>query len=197
MWLSSASLVIRLGGRVEYFETNTRGRAPASWGLRARLRKAAILRDIGNAIIARILDERHAEETRRRQGIEDRIAAGPPAGMQVSHRQWGDWCRYGWIVCPGEKRDLTCHREECAAGAKCQKLQALGLDGGGNPLALRQRPRCKAKTRAGGECAVRVEAGKRRCRFHGGKSTGPRTAEGRARIAEAQRRRWVASENPC
>jgi hypothetical protein len=32
--------------------------------------------------------------------------------------------------------------------------------------------------------------GKRRCRFHGGLSTGPKTEEGRARIAEAQRRRW-------
>ena len=39
---------------------------------------------------------------------------------------------------------------------------------------------------------MRVVPGKRRCRFHGGLSTGPRTMEGRARIAEAQRRRWRA-----
>jgi hypothetical protein len=31
-----------------------------------------------------------------------------------------------------------------------------------------------------------------RCRFHGGKSTGPKTQAGRARIAEAQRLRWLA-----
>jgi hypothetical protein len=37
---------------------------------------------------------------------------------------------------------------------------------------------------------VRVELGKARCRFHGGLSTGPKTEAGRARIAEAQRRRW-------
>jgi hypothetical protein len=37
---------------------------------------------------------------------------------------------------------------------------------------------------------VKVELGKARCRFHGGMSTGPKTAAGRARIAEAQRRRW-------
>jgi uncharacterized protein YjiS (DUF1127 family) len=37
---------------------------------------------------------------------------------------------------------------------------------------------------------VRVEFGKARCRFHGGLSTGPKTQAGRARIAEAQRRRW-------
>lgn len=29
-----------------------------------------------------------------------------------------------------------------------------------------------------------------RGKFHGGMSTGAKTAEGRARIAEAQRRRW-------
>jgi hypothetical protein len=39
---------------------------------------------------------------------------------------------------------------------------------------------------------VRVEFGKARCRFHGGLSTGPKTEAGRARIAEAQRRRWRA-----
>jgi hypothetical protein len=39
---------------------------------------------------------------------------------------------------------------------------------------------------------VRVELGKARCRFHGGLSTGPKTEAGRARIAEAQRRRWAA-----
>ncbi len=39
---------------------------------------------------------------------------------------------------------------------------------------------------------VRIEFGKARCRFHGGLSTGPKTAAGRARIAEAQRRRWRA-----
>jgi len=54
------------------------------------------------------------------------------------------------------------------------------------------RPRCGAKTRAGGRCLIRVELGKARCRFHGGLSTGPKTEIGRARIAEAQRRRWRA-----
>jgi hypothetical protein len=47
----------------------------------------------------------------------------------------------------------------------------------------KDRPRCGAKTRAGGACLARVEPGKARCRFHGGSSTGPKTAIGRARIA--------------
>jgi hypothetical protein len=56
----------------------------------------------------------------------------------------------------------------------------------------KDRRRCHARTRAGGTCLVRAEPGKARCRFHGGLSAGPRTEEGRARIAEAQRRRWRA-----
>jgi hypothetical protein len=44
-----------------------------------------------------------------------------------------------------------------------------------NALSKRSRQRCKAP-------AIK---GKTKCRFHGGKSTGAKTAEGLARIAEA------------
>jgi hypothetical protein len=46
--------------------------------------------------------------------------------------------------------------------------------------------RCAAKTRKGLPCQrpARLQTG--RCRVHGGASCGPRTAEGRARIAAAQ-----------
>src|SRR5215813_6348926 len=70
-------------------------------------------------------------------------------------------------------------------------MRAIGLAGDGSPLKHKDRPRCGARNRQGRPCAVRVEPGKARCRFHGGLSTGPRTAEGKARIAEAQRRRWA------
>jgi len=59
----------------------------------------------------------------------------------------------------------------------------------------RRRPAralCGARTRSDGACLVRTEAGKARCRFHGGLSTGPKTEAGRERISEAQRRRWLA-----
>jgi len=58
----------------------------------------------------------------------------------------------------------------------------------GNPSGdYMKAPRCGAKTRAGG-CACRQPAmANGRCRFHGGKSTGARTAEGRARCARARR----------
>ena len=49
---------------------------------------------------------------------------------------------------------------------------------------------CGAKTRKGGSCKQKALPGRTRCKFHGGMSTGPRTAKGRQRIAEGQRRRW-------
>ncbi len=48
---------------------------------------------------------------------------------------------------------------------------------------------CGARTRKDQPCRNMSDPGRSRCKFHGGRSTGPRTAEGRARIAEAQRRR--------
>jgi hypothetical protein len=59
------------------------------------------------------------------------------------------------------------------------------LRNGAQPGDFLAAPRCGAQTRAGGCC--RQPAMKNgRCRMHGGPSTGPRTAEGRARCAGAR-----------
>jgi hypothetical protein len=52
------------------------------------------------------------------------------------------------------------------------------------PLA-RSAPRCEAKTRVGGTCQQPAMLNGR-CRMHGGRSTGPRTAEGLERIRAAR-----------
>jgi len=44
---------------------------------------------------------------------------------------------------------------------------------------------CFARTRDGRNCQKYVMKNKKRCRLHGGLSTGPKTAEGKARIAAA------------
>lgn len=72
----------------------------------------------------------------------------------------------------------------------CAQLVEVGLDVYGQPLRRRSRPMCGAKTRNGAPCRMKIEPGRKRCRLHGGLSTGPKTAEGRERIAAAQRRRW-------
>ena len=55
---------------------------------------------------------------------------------------------------------------------------------------VRRQP-CGAKTRAGHPCQRKGLGRGGRCPNHGGASTGPKTPEGRQRIAEAQRRRWA------
>lgn len=67
--------------------------------------------------------------------------------------------------------------------AKREKQQAEAV--------ARRRVRCGAKTRKGAPCRAKSLPGKRRCKFHGGMSTGARTPEGIERIREAQRRRWA------
>jgi len=59
----------------------------------------------------------------------------------------------------------------------------------------RDRPRCGARTRAGGSCKAPALPEKERCRMHGGLSTGPKTPEGKARTLAALKagfQRWVA-----
>ncbi len=57
--------------------------------------------------------------------------------------------------------------------------------------AAHRRVRCRAKTRKGTPCANWSEPGRRRCKFHGGKSTGAKTPKGRERLRDANRRRWA------
>ncbi len=46
---------------------------------------------------------------------------------------------------------------------------------------------CNAKSkRTGNQCRAPAAKGKTKCRFHGGKSSGARTTEGRQRCAEAK-----------
>ena len=92
------------------------------------------------------------------------------------------------VRCPRTGR--ACREVTCREMHWCRQMLERGLSHRGLPLKRKFRPRCCAETRAGDQCIMRVMPGKRRCRFHGGLSTGPKTAEGRARIAEAQRRRW-------
>lgn len=57
------------------------------------------------------------------------------------------------------------------------------------PQPKQRRPLCGARTRKGTPCQCRAMPYRERCRLHGGLSTGPKTTEGRARIAESNRRR--------
>jgi len=62
-----------------------------------------------------------------------------------------------------------------------------------NMTPMRQCPRCGARTRQGKPCQSPAMPNGR-CRMHGGKSTGPRTPEGLARMRRAKTRHGSYSE---
>ena len=126
--------------------------------------------------------------------LQNRIAAGPPAGSGISATNWSTWNQHGWLCCPKKPKE-TCTNPDCKIGTRCQAMAAFGLSGDGEPLDYAARPACGAKNREGRPCRNKVIAGMRRCKYHGGKSCGPKTPAGRARIAAAQRLRWAIFRN--
>jgi hypothetical protein len=102
-------------------------------------------------------------------------------------------CRAKFTACPAQEHLHPNYRHSCRDcwNSICKRMQAIGLDDDGDPLPFADLPHCGARTRAGGTCRKKIIPGKARCAFHGGKSTGPTTDSGKARIAEGQRLRWA------
>ncbi len=100
----------------------------------------------------------------------------------------------GWAVWPAN--ETTTHPRGDGVLSLSERMEALAaaqlaaFKDREAQRATRRRVRCGAKTRKGTPCRNKSEPGKRRCKFHGGLSTGARTPEGIERIREAQRRRW-------
>jgi len=82
-------------------------------------------------------------------------------------------------------------REIASAGISPQGVWARAMwSVTADTVSSRRKKECGARTRKGTACRAKALANGR-CKFHGGLSTGPRTAEGRARIRQAQLQRWA------
>ncbi len=138
-------------------------------------------------LLRQLETERLARNRAKEAALLRRIKAGPP-DRRIPQSAWETWCRYKWVSCP--QTGHNCSEKECRIGLHCRYRVQKGQFGNGEPVPKRDRVRCEATTRKGTPCAMPVVPGKIRCRLHGGLSTGPRTAEGRARIVAAQRARW-------
>ena len=85
-----------------------------------------------------------------------------------------------------ESAEVSMALQPCSPAVSLPPDRRGRLRNGATPGDFLAAPRCGARTRAGACC--RQPAMKNgRCRMHGGLSTGPRTAEGRARCAAARR----------
>lgn len=138
--------------------------------------------------------ERLATQQPEEAALLKRIQAGPP-DRRISESAWESGCRHEWISCP--EKETCCDDAECQMGLRCWYSVQKGQFGNGDPIPKKDRVRCEATTRNGEPCAMPVVPGKMRCKLHGGLSTGPRTPEGRARIAAAQRARWQKTKEIC
>ena len=112
--------------------------------------------------------------------FEARQAAETPGTHEATNSAVIDSILVEWAALTGIKyREIepptTLARAEVTA-----RLMSLGL---WTAPRLRRVP-CGARRHRDGEpCRALSEPGKKRCRFHGGRSTGPRTPEGKARCA--------------
>jgi hypothetical protein len=159
---------------------------PSSWGLILLSTNVNVVKQWFLNISADLEKERAAKEA----ALSKKISDGPPDD-RITTSNWEDFCRYGWFHCPGTAR--LCGRDkahDCRIGLHCEAMAAYGLNGAGETVPKHRRAKCGAKTRHGSTCRMAVVVGKARCRLHGGLSTGPKTPEGRERIAAAQRKRW-------
>ena len=97
-----------------------------------------------------------------------------------------------WRACPAIAMRHLDFRKVCdeCTGVVCALMREKGLDDDGLPLPPKDRPFCGARARSGDPCKNKVIPGKRRCKYHGGLSTGPKTDAGKAKIAAAQVSRW-------
>jgi hypothetical protein len=153
--------------------TSTRGIAISRSQLAARVEKSPTLR------LARAV----AEEISWREALKKSAALGvvPSAGTEAADE---GRCKTDKIDAGAEARvnETIVSTPESSSSKRLSRAGGWGL-----------APLCGARTRGargGRPCRNPPEPGRARCKFHGGKSTGPTTAAGRARIAAAQRARW-------
>lgn len=87
--------------------------------------------------------------------------------------------------------DYSTTNARASWAVRCDDIALFRLTARLTAISARRRVLCGAKTRQGTPCRCKSVPGKQRCKLHGGLSTGAKTAEGRERIAKAQRRRWA------
>ena len=114
--------------------------------------------------------------------------SAPSAGCRVSAQYGGE---AGAAIAPAREGEPVSAAALLAAGhlsaADREMLRVIVRMEAAQ--ARKRRVPCGARTRKGHPCRNLSEPGRRRCKFHGGKPPGPRTAEGRARIAASMRER--------
>lgn len=110
-----------------------------------------------------------------------RSLAASLGGLVVAHRRALEFAAYFRAQQPHR----AWHRTIATAHANAAAELSVRLDATRRELAALRPSTCGARCRDGHACRAPVVRGRRRCRRHGGASTGPRTVEGKARALGA------------
>lgn len=110
-----------------------------------------------------------------------RSLAASLGGLVVAHRRALEFAAYF----TDQRPHRAWHRTIATAHANAAAELSVRLDATRRALAMLRPSTCGARCRDGHACRAPVVRGRRRCRRHGGASTGPRTVEGMARALGA------------
>lgn len=138
----------------------------------------------------------------RRAGVGRTAVQYWEAAQQLDPRGWAVGCMakvLGWhmpdyrnrIARAGGRGDSRDMRAEAEAAAEFA-LEAWKMQEARKAATIQVI--CGATTRKNTKCKNKSEPGRKRCKFHGGMSTGARTPEGIERIRQAQLRRWARAK---
>ena len=76
---------------------------------------------------------------------------------------------YQYVILMHVCRTLGYYRNKCFKEKRARERQ----------ISQKSRVQCGARKKTGQQCKAKAEKGRNRCRFHGGKSTGPKTIDGK------------------
>jgi len=115
-------------------------------------------------------------EAKRRKERPGSSAATNSAVIDAIVTEWADLTGINYSAI--EKPMSLAKRKDPERSARARMTLAHSV-----PDKSTQRVLCGAKRHRDGQpCQAKSEPGKQRCRFHGGRSTGPKTEEGKRRV---------------
>ena len=112
--------------------------------------------------------------------IENRRAECRPGSMQATNSAVIDSIILAWAAATGINYKTVRSPMASAASPELSDEYARANDFGGRRADNRVE-QCGARTRAGTPCKSKPASANGRCKWHGGASTGPRTADGKSR----------------
>lgn len=133
-------------------------------------------------------------QARKARERPNSVAGTNSAVLDAILAEWAQLTGINWSdeskpMSSGEGPEFLHHSARARMTSEALPAWMLAIFARPPPKPAPKRVRCGAKRHRDGQpCKALSEPGKRRCRFHGGRSTGPRSEEGKVRALANLRR---------